>query len=402
MRIWTQGERFGTIGAKRGDRLYEITTHRAEAYAPTPASPTWCSPTPSRPTCRGATSRSTPWRWPCPNPSSIDPYGGAADLAAERLRTPLTPEESFSDDPLRMLRAARFIAGYDLEPDAGARRRGRGDAPPARDRVGRADPRRARQADPASTTRPPGCGSSSTPAWPTSSCPSCRPMRLEQDPIHRHKDVLAHTIAVVENVRRGARASSTSAHPPGGAVPRRRQAEDPLATGKGKGVTFHHHEVVGARMTRERHAGAAVLQRRRRRRHRLVDLHLRFHTYRMGWTDSAVRRLRARRRRPAGRAERADPLRLHDPQRAQGPAALPAHGRARGAHRRAARRRRSWRRSAPDLDGNQVMEHLGLPPGPSSARRWRSCSSSASRRARSARRGARPARRLVGGALRGA
>ena len=118
-----------------------------------------------------------------------------------RLRTPLSPEISFGDDPLRMLRAARFIARFGLTPvpelvDAvvtGGR--------PARDRVGRADPRRARQADRASSTRRPGCGSCVDTGLAEHFLPELPALRLEHDPIHRHKDVLSHTIAVVENVR---------------------------------------------------------------------------------------------------------------------------------------------------------------------------------------------------------
>ena len=163
--VWTQGERFGTIGCQQGRPGLRDHDPPGRGLRPrTRASPTSSSPTPSRPTSRGATSPSTPWRSPLPEPELIDPFGGAADLAAGRLRTPLRPEESFTDDPLRMLRAARFIAGYGLEPDAGAGRRGRGDARPARDRVGRAHPRRARQA--ARRRRPVAraCGSWSTPA----------------------------------------------------------------------------------------------------------------------------------------------------------------------------------------------------------------------------------------------
>ena len=156
-------------------------------------------------------------------------------------------------------------------------------------------------------------------------------MRLEQDPIHRHKDVLTHTIAVVENVR-----------------PRRCDADfdfrrtrlaalfhdvgKPQTRGyqQGKGVTFHHHDVVGARMTRKRLQALRYSQRRRRRDHRAGGAppaipHLPAGLDRLGRAP-----LRARRRRPARRAQRADPLRLHDAQRAQGGGAVAADGRPRG------------------------------------------------------------------------
>ena len=174
--VWTQGERFGTIGAKR--RRLDRRDHDPPGRrlpARTPASPSRLLRRRRGATSPAATSPSTPWRWPCPSLQLIDPFDGAADLAAGRLRTPLAPEESFSDDPLRMLRAARFLAGYGLSPTDELVQRRRRDGRPAGDRVGRADPGRARQADGRRATRPPGCGSWSTPAWPRSSCPSCPP-----------------------------------------------------------------------------------------------------------------------------------------------------------------------------------------------------------------------------------
>jgi len=120
--------------------------------------------------------------------------------------------------------------------------------------------------------------------------PELRLMRVEQDPIHRHKDVLTHTIAVVENVRVGAapefnfRQTRLAAlfHDIG--KPRTKSIKD------GKGVTFHHHEVVGARMTRDRLRALKYPNDDVEAITELVALHLRFHTYQMGWTDSAVRR----------------------------------------------------------------------------------------------------------------
>ncbi|MEO6989684.1 MAG: CCA tRNA nucleotidyltransferase, partial [Aquihabitans sp.] len=116
--LWAQGERFGTIGVKLGDRNIEITTHRAESYAPDSRKPEVAFGTEIVDDLerRDFTVNSMALRIPVPE--LIDPFGGVADLAAGRLRTPLSPEVSFTDDPLRMLRAARFIAGYNLEPDA--------------------------------------------------------------------------------------------------------------------------------------------------------------------------------------------------------------------------------------------------------------------------------------------
>ena len=120
--------------------------------------------------------------------------------------------------------------------------------------------------------------------------PELSGLRLEQDPIHRHKDVLTHTIAVVENVRRDAHPSfdfrrtrlAAFYHDIG--KPRTRSYR------KGKGVSFHHHEVVGARMTRDRMQTLRYSNEDVEQVTKLVELHLRFHTYKMGWTDAAVRR----------------------------------------------------------------------------------------------------------------
>ena len=116
-------------------------------------------------------------------------------------------------------------------------------------------------------------------------------MRLEQDPIHRHKDVLAHTIAVVENVRPPVEAGAS---PSFGASGWRRCSTTwgsprPRLRPEGQ-VSFHHHEVVGARMTRDRLQALRYPNADVEAITRLVELHLRFHTYRMGWTDAAVRR----------------------------------------------------------------------------------------------------------------
>ena len=117
--LWTQGERFGTIGLKIGDRTYEITTHRAEAYSPDSRKPEVQFATDidvdlSR---RDFTINAMALEITSATPTLVDPFGGAADLMTGVLRTPLSPEESFSDDPLRMLRAARFISQLDVTPE---------------------------------------------------------------------------------------------------------------------------------------------------------------------------------------------------------------------------------------------------------------------------------------------
>src|SRR5205823_4268288 len=110
-------KRFGTIGLDWRGRRVEITTHRAEAYRPDSRKPdvVFAEAVEADLSRRDFTVNAMALLLPEGN--LVDPFGGTADLAAHRLRTPLPPEESFGDDPLRMLRAARFAAAYDLHPD---------------------------------------------------------------------------------------------------------------------------------------------------------------------------------------------------------------------------------------------------------------------------------------------
>src|SRR6202022_2702541 len=115
--VWTQGKRFGTIGLDKGGRRMEITTHRAEAYHPDSRKPdvVFADAVEADLSRRDFTVNAMALS--LPELRLVDPSDGVADLAAGRLRTPLAPEVSFSDDPLRMLRAARFVSGYRLTPD---------------------------------------------------------------------------------------------------------------------------------------------------------------------------------------------------------------------------------------------------------------------------------------------
>jgi len=289
--VWTQGEKFGTIGAKKGDRTYEITTHRGETYTPESRKPdvTFADAVEADLSRRDFTVNAMALELTTDAPTLVDPFGGAADLVTRTLRTPLAPEVSFSDDPLRMLRAARFLAGYLLVPvpeliEAVTRMHSRLEIVSAE--------RIRDEFDKLITLDHPAAG-----LWflvetgvADEFIPELPGLRLEQDPIHRHKDVLTHTIAVVENVTRDAhpafdfRRTRLAAFFHDIGKPKTRSFR------KDKGVAFHHHEVVGARMTRDRMQAMrystddveAVCQ--------LVELHLRFHTYKMGWTDAAVRR----------------------------------------------------------------------------------------------------------------
>jgi poly(A) polymerase len=360
--IWTQGERFGTIGAKRGERVLEITTHRAEVYVPDSRKPdvTFSDQVETDLSRRDFTVNAMALA--LPDPTLIDPFGGAVDLAAARLRTPLDPEVSFSDDPLRMLRAARFVSGYDLEPDDALVRAVRA----MHDRLSIVSAERIRdELDKLLTVDRPGRG-----LWfvvdtglAEHVVPELPAMRLEQDPIHRHKDVLAHTIAVVENVTRDAR--------PAFDFRRTRLAALFHDVGKprtrgyraGKGVTFHHHEVVGARMTRDRMRALRYSNDDVDAVSRLVELHLRFHTYRLGWTDAAVRRYV----RDAGDLlEELNVLTRCDctTRNARKAELLGRRMDELEARIEELAAEEELKALRPDLDGNAVMARLGLSPGP--------------------------------------
>ena len=359
--VWTQGERFGTIGVKKEGREFEITTHRAEAYRADSRKPDveFADAIEADLSRRDFTVNAMALS--LPETELIDPFDGRVDLLVHRrLRTPLSPEESFNDDPLRMLRAARFIAGYGLEPEPELLEAVHALAP----RLEIVAPERLRlELDKLMVVEDPSAG-----LWflvdtglAQEFLPELPGLRLEQDPIHHHKDVLAHTIAVVANTGRLDRTGAPNT--------RVRLAALLHDVGKpktrsfaGGGVSFHHHEVVGARMARERLNALRYPNDMTDDIVDLVYLHLRFHTYSMGWTDAAVRRFvrdagdllpelieltrcdcTTRNQRKAERlSRRMDELEERIATLAQ-QEALDA--------------------MRPDLDGRQVMAHLGVEPG---------------------------------------
>ncbi len=356
--VWVQGKRFGTIGCRKDGRALEITTHRAEAYRPDSRKPEvrFSSDVTTDLSRRDFTVNAMALSLGAEaEPELIDPFGGAVDLVSGRLRTPLSPEESFSDDPLRMLRAARLLAGYGLAPepdlvDAVRNLHGRLEIVSAE--------RIRDELDKLLVVDSPEAG-----LWflvdtglAEEFLPELPALALEVDPIHHHKDVLAHTIAVVAKTRpeRIVRLAALF-HDVG--KPKTR------SFGPGGKVSFHHHEVVGARMTRERMQALRYPADDIEAVSRLVELHLRFHTYKMGWTDSAVRRYV----RDAGpllaelneltRCDCTTRNRRRAEELARRMDALEARIEVLQAEEELSRIR-------PDLDGNQVMEHLGVPPGP--------------------------------------
>jgi poly(A) polymerase len=352
--VWTAGKRFGTIGAAKGERRYEITTHRAEAYLPESRKPEVRFGDSVEVDLSRRDFTVNAMALSLPDLQLIDPYGGLGDLAAKRLRTPLDPHVSFGDDPLRMLRAARLVAGQGLSPDPAV-------VAAVREMHGRltiVSPERIRdELDKLLVVERPSPG-----LWfvvdsglAEHFLPELPALALEQDPIQRHKDVLAHTLAVVDKTRPDRLLRLAALLHDIGKPRTRAYGPD--------GVTFHHHEVVGARMARERMTALRYANDDVEVVSRLVELHLRFHTYRLGWTDKAVRRY----------VRDAGPLleRLNELTRCDCTTRNPAKARALARRMDELERRIEELRAQeeldairPELDGVQVMEQLGIPPGP--------------------------------------
>lgn len=358
--VWLQGVHFGTVGVRKGDLRLEITTFRSDVYHQDSRKPevSFGRTIEEDLARRDFTVNAMAVR--LPEGQFVDPFGGLADLAAKRLRTPGDPAVSFEDDPLRMLRAARFVAQLELQPTPET-------VAAIRERTARLDiVSRERIRDEFSKLllgRAPGKG-----LWLTVNSglaerflPELPALALEQDPVHRHKDVLAHTIAVVE------RATAFDQDKPDLTLRMAALLHDigkPRTRRVGpEGVSFHLHEVVGAKMAERRLTELRYPKDFIQDVKRLVELHLRFHTYRLGWTDSAVRRY----------VRDAGPLldRLNFLVRSDCTTRNPFKARQLAAaadelEERIARlaAEEELAKIKPPLDGRQVMEALGIPPGP--------------------------------------
>ena len=362
---WDMGRDFGTIGARSGPWVVEVTTYRSEAYDPTSRKPdvAFGDDLTGDLVRRDFTVNAMAVR--IPGRTVEDPYGGVVDLAQRLLRTPGRPEDSFSDDPLRMLRAARFAAqlGFTVAPEVVEAMTAMADrisiisAERVRDELVKLVcapyPRRGLR-----LLVETGLAALVLPELPA--------LALERDEHHRHKDVYEHTLTVLEQ------SIDLEDRLPGGGPdfvsrfaalmhdvgkPRTRKF---LGDGT---VTFHHHDVVGAKLTRKRMQALRFSNDDTDAVAKLVELHLRFHGYGSGeWTDSAVRRYV----RDAG-----DQLdRLHVLTRADCTTRN---------QRKADRLRRTYddlevrierlmeqeelASVRPALDGNRIMEILDLKPG---------------------------------------
>lgn len=368
---WDIGKEFGTIGAKLGPVTVEVTTYRADAYDGQTRKPVVAFGDNLEDDLKRRDFAVNAMAMRLPDLAFVDPYGGLADLADRTLDTPTDPEISFGDDPLRMMRAARFTSQLGFVPSA---------------RVLTAMRERAHTIEIVSAERvrdelvklllgpapraglellvESGLADHVVPELPA--------LKLEVDEHHRHKDVYEHSLIVLDQAiaLEGAPDAAPEQVPGPDLVLRLAALLHDIgkpATRRfepGGGVSFHHHEVVGAKLTRKRMQALRFDKETTKSVARLVELHLRFHGYGGGeWTDSAVRRY----------VTDAGPLlpRLHRLTRADCTTrnVRKAQRLARtydDLERRIARIQEKEQLDAvrPELDGNEIAAALGIAPGP--------------------------------------
>lgn len=366
--VWTMGKEFGTIGAHKAGLTVEVTTYRSDKYQKNSRKPAvkFGDTLEGDLTRRDFTVNAMALR--LPDLTLVDPHQGIADLVAGQLRTPVSPEQSFDDDPLRMMRAARFASQLDLDvtmPVMAAMEN-------MASRIEIVSPERVRsELEALMVGKNPRKGLELMVYTELAAIvlPEVANLRATVDEHGRHKDVYEHTLTVVDQ----AIALETG---PEGEVPRpdfilrfaalmhdvgkpatRRFEKDGT-------VSFHHHEIVGAKLTRKRMHALHFDKQTIKDVTQLVALHLRFHGYgEQAWSDSAVRRYVAdagpmltrlhrltradcttRNRRRAARLEHAyDDLEKRIAQLAE---------------------KEELSRIRPELDGEEIMQILQLKPGP--------------------------------------
>ena len=361
---WTTGIAFGTVGVQIGEHRCEITTFRSDSYDPTSRKPQveFGDTIEGDLTRRDFTVNAMAVALPLDAARPIvDPCGGLDDLTSGVLRTPIEPEQSFADDPLRMMRAARFAAQLGFEIEAGTyaaivemtERLSIISAERIRDELTKLvladDPTR-------------GLAVLVDTGMAELVLPEVARLRETVDEHKRHKDVYVHTLTVLEQ--------AIALEPDGPDLVLRLAAllhdigkpKTKSLDPSGK-VSFHHHEVVGASMTRTRLSALRYPKDVIDDVSRLVELHLRFHGYSGGaWTDAAVRRY----------VRDAGPLldRLHRLTRSDCTTRNARKAAALAAAYDSLERRiaelaelEDLASLRPDLDGNEIMAELGLAPG---------------------------------------
>jgi poly(A) polymerase len=364
--VWDIGAAFGTVAGKKGDITVEITTYRSESYNLDSRKPNveFGKTIEADLSRRDFTINAMALELTTDEPTFIDLYNGVSDLQNKLIKTPGKPEDSFSDDPLRMMRAARFMSQLNFEIDPAV-------VSAIKSMAGRLEIISAERIRDEfikimmSDNPRLGITLLVESGLAEIFLPEIPKLKLEIDEHHHHKDVYEHSLTVLEQ------AIALEARV-GGPNLTLRLASLLHDIGKpktkeliaGGGVSFHHHEVVGARMGKERmkklrfdnHIIKDVAQ--------LIFLHLRFHGYGNGeWTDSAVRRYV----RDAGELlthlhllTRAD-CTTRNQKKAEGLAKTYDQLEARI---ELLMEQEELNKIRPDLSGEQIMEILGIKPSP--------------------------------------
>jgi poly(A) polymerase len=368
--IWETGREFGTIGLQKSGLRVEITTFRAEAYDGVTRNPVVSYGTSLLDDLERRDFTINAMAVSLPAHEFTDPFGGLSDLAAKVIRTPAAPSLSFGDDPLRMLRAARFASKLQFTVDASVI-----SAMSAMSSdLDRITAERIRDeftklmcgADPIL-----GLRLLVDTGLADRFLPEISGLKLEIDEHAQHKDVYEHTLIVVQNAMRLEGSDGPDFVLRMAALMHDVGKPATKAVGRDGRVSFHHHEVVGARLTKQRMKAMKYPKDTISDVVELVALHLRFYGYGRGeWTDSAVRRY----------VTDAGPLlpRLHKLTRSD----VTTRNKRKAANLAAdydALEERISRieaeedlaRVRPDLDGNAIMELLGVPPGPVVGQAWR-------------------------------
>ncbi len=353
--VYTVGAAFGTVGGRRDGHDIEVTTFRSEVYRDDSRKPvvSFSDDIQTDLSRRDFTVNAIALAL-VGETETIDPFGGLGDLAARVLRTPLDPAVSFGDDPLRMLRLFRFQASLGFTPD-----------PSAIEVVGQMGERleivsSERIRDELTKLLTADAPSEALRLVVRSGLaehfmPEIPLLAMEQDPYQRHKDVLEHTLAVVDKASPDLVLRLAALLHDVGKPDTREFGPD--------GVSFHHHEVVGARLARRRLTELRFPKDVVEDVAQLVFLHLRPHTLKLGWSDSAVRRYV----RDAGRLLG----RLNELVRCDVTTANPRRERAIQAsidileeriEELSAREELAALRAP--VNGHEVMSYLGMSPGP--------------------------------------
>jgi poly(A) polymerase len=378
--FWDMGRKFGTLGAVRrrkdgSEVRVEVTTYRSDVYDPDSRKPEvrYGDSLKGDLSRRDFTVNAMALR--VPDLEFVDPFAGAGDLSKGVLRTPVDPRQSFDDDPLRMMRAVRFVAqlGFHIEPET---------AQALTQMVGRisiVSPERVRdELDKTLLSDRPRAGIEALVDSGLADIvfPEIPALKLEIDDHHRHKDVFEHTMIVLE------RAVALETGPSGPVPapdltlrlaallhdvgkPRTRRFEP------GGKVSFHHHDIVGAKMTRKRMRALHYDHHMIDDVSELVNLHLRFHGYiDEPWTDSAVRRYvkdSGRLYERLNRLTRADATTQNKHKALQFSSAMDEMEQ----RVRELKEKEDFDAIRPDVDGTEIIDVLGIKPGPMVGKAYR-------------------------------